>query len=191
MSDGFDDDAYKAAVKGLEFIGDLTARMAAATRRCHRDGEVRWDNLAYGMGRNELPDLLDMVWSRLPHDQLLKGLENAWTMAEFPERFMPRRHWLPIFEAAGYHENTSPAEPPASITLWRGGTKRTGMSWTADRAQAEWFRDRPHYSTPGKLWTVTVGPDRLLAHYHSGRGEDEYVINPAGLRPREIQGGQS
>jgi hypothetical protein len=61
------------------------------------------------------------------------------------------------------------------------------MSWTGDREQAVWFQQR--YSDthrPGKLWTVTVGPDRLLAHYHEKHcSEDEYVIDPTGLRPRE------
>ena len=65
------------------------------------------------------------------------------------------------------------------------------MAWTADRGIAEWFKSR--YSeatgTPGKLWTVTVGPDRLLAHYHAAaRNEDEHVIDPTGgLRPTEIR----
>jgi hypothetical protein len=39
---------------------------------------------------------------------------------------------------------------------------------------------------PSKLWTVTVDSDRLLAHYHEKHhSEDEYVIDPTGLRPRE------
>ena len=64
------------------------------------------------------------------------------------------------------------------------------MSWTGDRKVAERFRDahQVDHTRPSKLWTVTVGPDRLLAHYHLKprfRYEDEYVINPIGLRPRE------
>ena len=63
------------------------------------------------------------------------------------------------------------------------------MSWTADRDRAEWFQHRfDHPGTVGRLWTITVGPDRLLAHYHvQHRKEDEYVIDSTGIRPHEVQ----
>jgi hypothetical protein len=158
-------------------------------------GDTDWDSLTCCMGRNELPALLSHVWRHIPHDQLLKAVCDAWVSAEFPEPHLPRRQWLNIFRGAGYHDGEQPATPPERVTLWRGGIKRSRMSWTADRAQAEWYRDRfrdmPGSPGPGRLWTVTVGADRLLAHYggggDGGRGEDEYVINPTGLRPREVQ----
>jgi hypothetical protein len=73
--------------------------------------------------------------------------------------------------------------------LWRGGIRRCGMSWTADRDRAEWFQHLfDHLGTVGRLWTITVGPDRLLAHYHAQhRKEDEYVIDSTGIRPHEVQ----
>jgi hypothetical protein len=153
-------------------------------------GDTDWDSLTHAMGRNELPTLLASVWRRIPHDQLVKALSDAWVSAEFPETHMRRREWLEIFRAAGYHdgEQPGPATPPERVTLWRGGIRRAGMSWTADREQAEWFRDRPLPGGPGRLWTVTVGADRLLAHYGDGQGgEDEYVIDPTGIRPREVR----
>jgi hypothetical protein len=73
----------------------------------------------------------------------------------------------------------------------RGGVRRTRMAWTADRERAEWFQHRSGFEgMPGgkrrKLWTVAVGRDRLLAHYHEKhRGEDEYIIDPTGARPKE------
>jgi len=62
-----------------------------------------------------------------------------------------------------------------------GGVRKTRMAWTADRDRAEWFQHRyQHTDKPGKVWTITVGPDRLLAHYHERhRGEDEHVIDPS------------
>jgi hypothetical protein len=62
-----------------------------------------------------------------------------------------------------------------------GGVRKTRMAWTADRDRAEWFQHRyEHTDKPGKLWTITVDPDRLLAHYHERhRGEDEHVIDPS------------
>ena len=93
-----------------------------------------------------------------------------------------------MFRTAGYHVDDEPATPPDSITLWRGGVKKTRMAWTADRERAEWFQHRFDAIKPGKLWTITVGPDRLLAHYHEKhRRENEYVIDPTGIRPKEIR----
>lgn len=163
-------------------------RLKAAVKRVTY-GETNWESLTHEMGRNELPDLLALVSERLPQDQLIVAVGAAWSSAEFPEQFMPRRDWLPIFQSAGYHDDDQPAIPPDNVTLWRGGTKRTRMAWTAEREQAEWFQRRfNHLGASGKLWTVTVGPDRLLAHYHhKHRREDEYVIDPTGLRPREVR----
>jgi hypothetical protein len=155
-------------------------QITAAVQRAV-NGETDWDALHHTMGRNEYPNLLQFVWTRLPQDQLIKAVGDAWAMCEFPEQRLPRPEWLPIFRAAGYHDEEEPATPPDSITLWRGGTKKTRMSWTADRDQAVWFQRR-FGRKPGKLWTVTVGGDRLLAHYHEKhREENEYVIDPAGL----------
>jgi hypothetical protein len=129
-----------------------------------------------------------MVWDTLPHDQRIKAIGEAWTAAEHPERALRRAEWLLMFRAVGYLDDDKPATPPEQITLWRGGVKKTRMSWTADRERAVWFQQRfSDIGKPGKLWTVTVGPDRLLAHFHElHRHEDEYIIDPTGLRPREV-----
>lgn len=151
------------------------------------EGETDWESLSYMMGGEERPALLSYVWERLPPDQLINAVGDAWTHCDTPEGHFPRRDWLPIFRAAGYHEDGASAAPPDRITLWRGGIRRTGMAWTADRERAEWFQHRWAAIQPGKLWTVTVGPERLLAHYHQEhRSEDEYVIDSSGIRPREV-----
>ncbi|MCX2712041.1 hypothetical protein [Mycolicibacterium sp. J2] len=161
-------------------------RLNSALERLNA-GETDWKALSYMMGDRELPTLLYYVWPRLPPDQLIKAVGNAWTHGDVPEKHFPRREWLPIFRAAGYHEDEARAEPPDRITLWRGGVRRTGMAWTADRERAEWFQHRWDAIQPGKLWTVTVKAERLLAHYHGEyRREDEYVIDATGLRPREV-----
>ena len=76
-------------------------RLMAAVKRA-RDGETDWESLTYMMGRDELPDLLPFVWKRLPQDQLIVAVGDAWVGAEVPERRLPRRDWLPMFRAAGY-----------------------------------------------------------------------------------------
>ena len=85
------------------------------------DGERDWDSLRHGMGRNELPGLLSLVWAGLPRELLIKALGDSWVMCEYPEQVMPRREWLPIFRSACYHDEESPAAAPDRITLWRGG----------------------------------------------------------------------
>jgi hypothetical protein len=153
-----------------------------------RAGETDWGSLVHRLGRNDTPSLLRLVWNRLPLDERVKAVGDAWTGAEYPERALRRVEWLFMFRAVGYHDDDKPATPPEQITLWRGGVKKTRMSWTGDRERAVWFQHRfSDIGKPGKLWTVTVGPDRLLAHYHElHRGEDEYVIDPTGLRPKEV-----
>jgi hypothetical protein len=150
-------------------------------------GENNWETLVHGLGRNHMPFLLLMVWNSLAGDQQVKALSDAWTSAEFPERHLLRKEWLQMFREVGYHDEHQPAIAPEQVTLWRGGVKKSRMSWTADRERAVWFQHRP-FGKPGKLWKVTVDRERLLAHYHElHRGEDEYVIDPTGLRPTEIR----
>ena len=93
-----------------------------------------------------------------------------------------------MFGTLGYIEDDEPATPPSRITLWRGGSSGTGMARTADRDRAVWFKHRySEFRKPGSLWMVTVGPDRLVAHFHEAhRSEDEYVIDPIGLLPDEV-----
>ena len=95
-------------------------RLKAAVARA-ADGKADWELLTYGMGRNELPDLLQFVWNRLNPDQLIIAVGDSWSSCEFPEQRMLRRDWLPIFRAAGYHDGKQPAEPPRAVTLWRDG----------------------------------------------------------------------
>ncbi|MBI3214731.1 MAG: hypothetical protein HYZ38_12965 [Mycobacterium sp.] len=157
-----------------------------AVQRARAD-TTDWIALARGLGRNDMPFLLLMVWDHLSREQKIAGLSAAWTSAEFPEHYLLRAEWLNMFRTVGYLEEDKPGVCPKQITLWRGGVKKTRMAWTADREQAVWFQHRQG-SKPGKLWTATVGPDRLLAHFHEQhRREHEYVIDPTGLRPTEIR----
>jgi hypothetical protein len=187
------EETTKAGGNLLEAISRMERRQADALIKDavqrSRAGENDWEALVHGLGRNHLPFLLLKVWDDLPDDQQIKAISDAWTSAEFPERYLLRKEWLQMFHEVGYHdEERRIIVPPHRVTLWRGGVKKTRMSWTADRERAEWFQHRPG-GKPGKLWTVEVGgPDQLLAHYHElHRGEDEYVIDPTGLRPTEVR----
>lgn len=153
-------------------------------------GERDWDALTGWMNPDWQPGFLSEVWAELPRDQQIKAVGDAWTMCHWPEELMPRQKWLPIFRAVGYHDNLRSAMAPDSVILWRGGTNEMRMAWTGDRDRAVWFQHRlDDEGTPGKLWTITVGADRLLAHYNNekGRAEDEYVIDPSQICPKEIR----
>ncbi len=159
-------------------------RMRAAVRRA-QEGETSWTALADGIGRNRLPEFLPTVWRFLPPDQRIVAIGDAWTWAEYPESLLPRDQWLPMFREVGYHDEGKPAKPPDTITLWRGGTVAIRMAWTGSREKGEWFRNR-RPDSPGRLWAVTVGSERLLAHYDHAASEDEYVIDPIGIDPVEV-----
>lgn len=156
------------------------------------EGETDWETLTRRVGRNDLPAILVEVARDLTDDQLAAALRDAWVMPEIPEDCLARADWLDLFTEVGYRHNLDRAEPPAEITLWRGGIDPNRMAWTADRQLAEWFRDRAH----GKLWTANVPASHLLARYDgvrtgggSGPGETEYVVNPAGLKPEPASTG--
>ena len=142
-----------------------------------------WDELTRNLPRNSLPAVLAELTasSLLLHEprQLARALTDAWVMCEFPEQAVSRTQWLEWFRQVG-----------TQVTLYRGGTGADRMAWTSSRFVAEWFRDR---WSSGRLWTATVDARHLLLHANnvrldeSGRSEDEYVIDPAGLRPEEIR----
>jgi hypothetical protein len=181
---------------------DAGARIEDAVKRMQADPATLWTSLVNELGfgvSNEQSLLLSRLWDILPDKQRPTAIAYAWTGADPPEQILPTDEWLKMFRAVGYiddaHLGTHIQDgylgtPPAQITLWRGGVRKTGMSWTADRKRAEWFQHRryDHVSdwNPGKLWTATISADHVLAHFHVLRPEDEYVVDPAGLHPVEV-----
>ena len=161
------------------------------------EGIWDWDELTRNLPRNTLPAVLEeleasslMFFDDGYSAELAHALTVAWVMAEFPEQYVSRKTWIRWFRQVGYIVNGDAADPPEQVTLFRGGVHFDRMAWTSGRFVAEWFRDRwPN----GKLWAATVPADRLLAHVNnlrleeSGRSEDEYIIDPTGLRPKEIR----
>lgn len=150
-----------------------------------------WAEVEHGHGRNELPWLLEAYAHRLDLDELAKGIECAWTAAEFPMSWIKRDGWRQLFERVGFLEDIRRAERPAEpMTLFRGSVKakRFGWSWTDDVEQAEWFAERWRQGGhDGRVWTVTVPPEAILAHFPTSRNESEWVIIPTGLKVREIE----
>lgn len=112
---------------------------------------------------------------------------HVWTLAEFPSSlYDPPAMWVALFGDAGYTHDGLPADRPASpVELYRGchHERRFGMSWTTDRDRAQWFADRNLGAGTGHVYLHRAEPVELLAYIHdeAGRGEAEYVIDPAWL----------
>jgi hypothetical protein len=125
----------------------------------------------------------------MDHAALAAAVAEAWTRCEFPEQAVEREHWIEWFESAGFAVDGVHTHPPDRVVLYRGGGNWDRMAWSADRAVTEWFRDRfRDLHGDSRLWTATVPGMALLAHIHSaGRGENESVINPAGIAVEEIR----
>jgi len=117
----------KAKAQAIEDrLRQLTDPTPAAVQRA-QEGESSWTALADGIGRNARPELLWQVWEFLPTDQRIVAIGDAWVHAEYPEWHLDGDVWLRMFRDVGYHDEDRPAQPPDSITLWRGGTI-AGMS---------------------------------------------------------------
>ncbi len=155
------------------------------------DGETDWPTLTHRLPRNDLPEVLAEVCWAMDEAELAAALTQAWTLCEYPEQAVHREQWIDWFDRTGYIVDGVRTHRPDQVVLYRGGSNWDRMAWSADRAIAELFRDRfCDIHGDGRLWTATVPGHALLAHIHvEGRGEDEYVINPAGFVVEEVQTG--
>lgn len=144
------------------------------------------------VGRNRGPVLLwdAFVGGQITKETLAAVIGDVWSDAELPERLLrPRSAWLFLFKMAGYTVNGRPASRPVqAVNLYRGATPRYArrMAWSADPERAEWFaaRVRLFGYENACVYTSEVPPESLLCRLHdpvNGRGEDEYVIDPAGI----------
>lgn len=155
-----------------------------------------WSEISARLGRNDLPYTLAMsvlVEHMLKQeDEIAKGLRDAWTSAEWPEKNLEPAIWEMLFEKVGFLEDDQRTDPE-TITiprvLYRGAipSRMRGMSWTGDRAKAEWFAHRFDGMGPdqGQVYQISILPEFVLAHF-PGRGEDEWVVAVAELDEEEF-----
>ena len=165
-----------------------------------------WDEVSRGpgrmlLGRNALPAALyeafkfGQLGKREHLDELARGVNNAWTSAEFPGLFLDRDTWLEMLSTTGflYGEQRAPEKRPTTrVRVWRGApaAHRRGLAWTVDRERAEWFRDRNlDFGLDAKLWTLLAPPASILADFRDdegGRHEGEYLVDTYTLDPEEV-----
>lgn len=142
----------------------------------------------YRVGRDDAPDLIRKLWQDEAWRPAVAGVVGSvWSMAEHPERLMPRSEWIEMFRAAGFRVDDEIAEGPSDvITVYRGASPegRLGMSWTTDLTTARTFaRGGLRGRCAGSVWTARLSPEFALAQIGGAgtRGEDEVVVDPAGL----------
>jgi hypothetical protein len=144
-----------------------------------------WESMTHMKGRNDLPAaLFDAFFGETitDLDELALSIEDAWTLAEWPQRLLDQDTWVEMFNHVGYLHNAlrAPSQQPSQpITLYRGSTQELNqnMAWTDDIDQARWFSDRNRgYGFDSYIWTAEVEPFAVLARFESARNESEYVI---------------
>lgn len=173
----FDEDGMIAHLEALDPL--LTAdEMFTAMRR---------------VGRNASPYMIDVLADAFPPGAppIAETVHHAWSSAEYPEDSMEPDRWAELFEVAGYRIDGAPADRPDKITLYRGAPEDRvqRMAWTSSQEVARRFaHDALRGREPGRVWTITVSGDWLLAHI-TDRDEDEYLVHPSawgrGLRATE------
>lgn len=181
-----------------KFYGNAEAQIEDIIEHVGKMGDpVPWSEIMaiHTLGRNHIPallvDLLDKdmgMGMYLDMSTIGEALEDAWTGAEFPERVVERGLWVTMFGWSGYIVDSTPRERPTeSLTLYRGAKPdaKAGMAWTGSLEKAQWFANRPMQFGKGKVFTATVEPERLFAHFPESRGEDEYVIDTDDLKITE------
>jgi len=160
------------------------------------DGEdAETFSAAHGhVGRNNGPALLfDLTYNGVLDVEQHPGVvAETWTMAEFSAgKLLDTAEWVELFETAGYTHNGQPSpRPKQPVTLYRGCApeRRFGMSWTTHVDRARWFADRNLGHGTGNVYVYQAEPFALLAFIdESGRGEAEYVIDPAYLSDDTVE----
>ncbi len=165
-----------------------------------------WSRVSARAGRNDLPGLLfHHLHDLAPHD-LVTAVTEAWTMSEWPEQHADQNSWLYAFDLAAdgalivddevvareeSGDLAALTDADGCVTLYRGAieSRRHGMSWTNDIEMARWFARRFDGMTDdqGKVWTITVPADYVLAILTGGRREAEVVVDTTGFEDVEYR----
>lgn len=160
-----------------------------------------WSQLSARAGRNDLPAILveAYITAQLTEpEDIGYAVCHAFAAAEWPGRIAPNEVWADLF-TAGVHDTATEYlkdgeirprdELPDELTLYRGAQEnhKAGMSWTTDREQALWFRNRFTSLFPANLYMVTWPSECVLATLDR-RNEHEVIVDPyyLGVFPEDI-----
>lgn len=151
-----------------------------------------FEELLLRAGRIYGPTLLTTAFmdGKIDDETLSAVIGDVWSMAEYPDKAIGHGDWRWLFDVAGYTINGRRSERPCNtLTLYRGSVpeRRSDWSWTDNVEVARKFAAGIRGRRPGDIWVCSVPPRALLCR-NSGRQEDEYVVDTAGLVIRRIEG---
>lgn len=148
------------------------------------------EELLLRVGRNQAPRLLDAMLGTGVDTTVITALVGpTWSMAEFPFASLDEDRWLELFLTAGFTVDGQRSDRPRGpLGLYPGcpAGRRFNWSWTSNIDVARRYASgRWYFRDPGIVWRLDVDPSRLLA-CNTSRGEDEYIIDTAGLGEAEV-----
>jgi hypothetical protein len=175
--DGLSTDVHAAK---FDFAADSLDR--ATLDRCLVDvGEANAPKLLRDMHDDRHIDLTDVA---------MAGVAQVWSLGEPWKTGLEAEVWLDFFCLNGFTYQGAPAaRPDEPVELFRGTTEayRLGMSWSTDLAVARSFAYDAISNRPrGNIYTACVEPQYLLAYINEGHSENEWVVDPAGLRVAKV-----
>lgn len=136
-------------------------------------------------------DVLYYIMHRLDIKTYSAILGNIWVEVEFPHQLGVRR-LIAMFKRSDAYSMMEKEERVTfdemqvidELPLYRGirdnRSAIRGLSWTTDHSKAHWFAARFCGNNP-RIITATCKPKHRFAYFQQ-RGEDEVVVNPAGLK---------
>jgi hypothetical protein len=131
-------------------------------------------------------DAFTLIQSKLTDTQYWKLLSEIWTDTENQWQGLaklkkllasprPNRHYLMNEEEFNLLQSL-----PDEVTIYRGcqpGINENGLSWTTDKAKAEFFAKR--FSKEGIILEKTISKSDIIALL-TGRGESEVIYEERG-----------
>ena len=165
-------------------IDETAASVTALVRQgAFQDALIR-------VGNEYREELLHAWWSSgiMTPDDMRSAILHAWHHGPRQMR-LEYSVWVEMFRFGGFVSSPPQSRPESPIEVWRGQPfgASVGMSWTTDRAQAEWFASRwEQRDIPAVLLNTIVLPHAILA-LDNDREEHEVVVDPLMLEGvREI-----
>jgi hypothetical protein len=130
----------------------------------------------------------------LTPEEFWEQLEFVWTDAEGNSINIDT--WRMLFSLHPEHRHRMMSESernvlnalPVSFEVYRGYSEglENGLSWTTDKAKAEWFAVRFKLNAPAMVVTGTVKQSDVIA-YLLGRGESEILCFPESVESRRVE----
>lgn len=133
-----------------------------------------------------------LTWFQLCKDYMSREdfahyLKNSWLDEEDPNQdpVVSRKEVIGYFQQADKQYLMKPADLvhyqklPEILTIYRGvSPKRAklGLSWTADKDMALWFKKRYESGIKGQLLTATIRKEHVIA-YIDERNERELIVD--------------